>query len=471
MKALDYLLADVLVVGGGVAGCRAAIEAVEYASSVILVDQGTVGVPHPAAPQGGVYAAAQPTRFDGDTWQTHAADILQAGAGLADPTLVEVLAREALRGAWELDRYGIKWHRAAKGGFEARELPGHQFPRGLHVAVETGHSLKETLASHLRSHVGVRVIEDVYISSLMQHQGRVVGAIGIDRHSGDLLVLVAGSTILASGGLGGLFNFGVGWGSGVAMAYRLGAEVISPELYAPGSLVGRSNDMPYSLGGLRVDASGQTSLAALYAAGEAAGGTFGAGLLPGDALTHAAVSGAIAGRSAALAYRAIPRIKEESVKEERMRQGGLIRRALSAKPGSQPLADFVAQFNQRFQRALGPGCAEDSLDDMRTWLDGLPANWYQQVQFARTTGASQDLTPEARIDLIRMDYLLGMAKVALQAASQRAESRGVFQRSDRPETAPHGTGRFVAKRTQGQEVLTRLLTPETEALAAVDATA
>jgi succinate dehydrogenase/fumarate reductase flavoprotein subunit len=444
---------------------------VEYASSVILVDQGAVGVLHPSAPQGVVYAAAQPKRFVGDTWQTHAADILQAGAGLADPSLVEVLAREALRGAWDLDRYGIKWQRAPKGGFEARELPGHQYPRGLYKAAETSPSLKEAMASHLRSHVGVRVIEDIYISSLMQHQGRVVGAIGIDRHSGDLLVLVAGSTILASGGLGGLFNFGIGGGSGVAMAYRLGAEVISPELHAPGSLAGRSNETPYSLGGLRVDASGQTSLPALYAAGEAAGGTFGAGLLHGNVLTHAAVSGAIAGRSAALAYRAIPRIKEESVKEERMRQVGFIRRALSAKPASPPLADFVAQFNQRFQRALGPGCTEVSLGAMQAWLDTLPVNWYQQVQFAKTTGVSQDLTPEARIDLIRMDYLLGLARVVLQAATQRAESRGVFQRSDHPEAAAQGNGRFVAKRNRGQESFTRLLASEAQALAASDAAA
>jgi succinate dehydrogenase/fumarate reductase flavoprotein subunit len=128
---------------------------------------------------------------------------------------------------------------------------------------------------------------------LLQHQGQIVGAVGLLSKTGELLALTSGSVVLATGGMGGLFQFASGRGAGIGLAYRAGAELISPEMLqfdANSSIPAHA----FTLGGLRIDEQCQTSIPGLYAAGEAVGGVHGARLLSGNRLADAITLGAMA---------------------------------------------------------------------------------------------------------------------------------------------------------------------------------
>lgn len=440
MKVRDYLLADVLVVGGGIAGCRAAIEAAEYAASVILVDQDHIGGSSGEASLSACFAAAIPSVIIEDDWQQHARDTLSYGDGLGDPSLVAILTRDALRNAWEMERYHYYWARSEDGLFDPKKAPGHSFRRILRGSVENKFDTPgQALEAQVRSHVDIQVIEGVTITNLLQQQGRVVGAVGLEAESGDLYVMTAGGTILACGGIGSLFFQNARRGSGMGMAYRLGAEIIGPELQFV-----VSKGTPHtiaSLGGLRIDDACRTTLPGLFAAGEITGGIHGRKILPGNGLADGMVFGAIAGREAALAHHPLPRIKEEGVKEEKSRLQKFLKGA--GRRGS--LKMTLTELHEKIISALTVllEAPADKGEPILAELENYGSNWFRDL--SRPT---EEFSSTSLLKWVEMDYLLDLAVVVYKATQLRLQKGSPSMRVSGPASTNHNKFNVLAKHTQ-----------------------
>lgn len=440
MKVRDYLLANVLVVGGGIAGCRAAIEAAEYAANVILVDQDHSGKSIGEAYAPANFAAAIPSVVSGDDWQQHARDTMNYGDELGNPRLVAILTREALRNAWEMERYHYNWERSEDGLFDPQESPCHSSRRILRGSAENKFGTPiQALEDQVRSHVGVQVMEGLTITNLLQQQGRVVGAVGLEAESGDLYVMTAGGTILASGGIGSLFSQKARRGSGMGMAYRLGAEIIGPEL----QFVVSKGNFPTvtSLGGLRIDDSCRTTLPGLFAAGEITGGIHGRKILPGNRLTDEMVFGAIAGREAALAHHPLPRIKEEGVKEEMSRLQKFLKGAGRHGSLKITLTELHEEIISAMTEALNTQANLDGSTLIK--LENYGPNWFREL-----SRSAEDLSATSLLQWVEMDYLLDLAVVVYKAAQLRVQKESYSKRVSDPASMDHNKFNVLAKRTQ-----------------------
>jgi len=449
-EVVDYLMADVVVIGGGVAGCRAALEAVEHAASAILVDQGTVGSGPTLRGREPVFAAGDPSSCESDSWQSHYRDTLDYGEHLGEAPLAMLLAREALRNAWDLERCGLAWKRGPEGAFELASLDGHAYPRGLRLEEGAEQSPMEVLGARVREHIGLRVLENLTITTLLQQAGEIVGAVGLNPESGRLRVLTSSCVIMAAGGMGSLYDFGKRRGSIVAAAYRLGAEIMAPEIQAVGG-AGAADVSCYSLGGLRIDDCCRTTVPGLYAAGEAAGGVHGARLLPGNELTDAAVFGARAGRCAALERRPVPRIKEEGVKAEVMRLQRFAARMARGKQGGTSPADFAGQMNGVMRKEAGPRRSASTLEAAARWLETQTQSWLDEIEAPEPEVSGAHLR-----DMLEVDALLELAQVVVRAATMREESRGVHQRTDFPESDPAWAANITVRKEGSEHIFTSL---------------
>jgi succinate dehydrogenase/fumarate reductase flavoprotein subunit len=426
----DYLLSDVLVVGAGPAGCRAAVEAVEYAADVIIVDQGSIGGYARGTSQDVTYATAVPRDGWPDSWRRHFEDTARAGTKVGDEGLARILAREALRNAHELERYGFSWARAEDDGhFSVCSAAGHGHARLLHGGEGSYEDLSRHLASEIDRHVGIRSVANTFITTLLQHRGDVVGAVGIRRDSGDIVVFTAGSTVLATGGLGWAYGFESHGGSGMALGYRIGAQLIAPEMQK----MDAGKDDRFSLGGLRINEQCETTMPGLYAAGEVAGGVHGAALLPGNGLTDAIVFGGIAGRSAALARRGVPRIKEEGVKDELLRLRRLVRGKAAYKGERAALSQIRPQLIEGMRMHVGASRTAEGLAQMSETLRELREKALPVIGYAESAPSVDEA-----VSTIEVDQMLDLASAVVQAAQMRTETRGAHVRADNPETDDEG---------------------------------
>jgi len=450
LEVVDYLLADVVVIGGGVAGCRAALEAVDHAASVILVDQDTIGAGPSPIEREPVFAACAPSASGSDSWQHHFRDTLEHGEHLGQGPLALLLAREALRNAWDLERYGFVWKRGPERRFELLSMDGHTFPRGLRPEQGATQALEEILAAQVREQIGLRVLENLTITTLLQQAGEIVGAVGLYPDSGQLLVLTSSGVIVATGGMSGLYDFGTRRGSGVTIAYRPGAEIIAPEMQAV-SVAGAGDAACYSLGGLRIDDCCRTTVRGLYAAGEAAGGVHGARLLTGNKLTEAAVFGARAGRCAALDRRPIPRIKEEGVKTEIIRLQRFASRMARGKQGGTSPRKFGRQLNRMMQKGAGAWRTASALEAAARWLEVQSQGWLDEIEAPGPEVSGAQLR-----EVLEVDALLELAQVVVKAAMMREESRGAHQRKDFPETDPAWAANITVRKNGSEPIFTRL---------------
>jgi L-aspartate oxidase len=218
--------ANVLVVGGGVAGLMAALRAATHAN-VVLLTRAPLLESNSALAQGGIAAAMK----HDDSPLLHRNDTLEAGAGLSDEAAVEMLVEQAPRLMQWLDQLGVPFDR--EDGRIALGLEGsHSRRRILHVGDATGLALTRTLATHVRDTPTIRVLEGYQVIDLVCRADRCLGVLALDR-SGILHRFTAGATILATGGAGGLYgrtsNTPGALGEGVALAYRAGGEVADME--------------------------------------------------------------------------------------------------------------------------------------------------------------------------------------------------------------------------------------------------
>ena len=222
---------DVLIIGAGGAGLRAAIEAANSGASVGLICKSLLGKAHTVMAEGGM-AAAMGNNDDRDDWRVHFADTMRGGQYVNNYRMAELHAKEAPDRVRELEAWGAVFDRTPTGSINQRNFGGHRYPRLAHVGDRTGLELIRTLQDHT-VHLGVTVHMEYTVVDLVLDEGRAAGVLAYDRHRGVFQVFGAKAIILATGGLGRAYkitsNSWEGTGDGHALAYRAGAELIDME--------------------------------------------------------------------------------------------------------------------------------------------------------------------------------------------------------------------------------------------------
>ena len=222
---------DVLVVGAGGAGLRAAIEAAGRGARVGLLTKSLLGKAHTVMAEGGV-AAALAHADDRDSWRVHFADTMRGGQYLNNWRMAEHHAREAPDRVRELERWGALMDRTADGRMNQRNFGGHAYPRLAHVGDRTGLEMIRTLQDH-GIHQGIDVHMEVTVHRLLADGGRIAGALAYSRASGEFMVFRAGAVVLATGGLGRAYlvtsNSWEYTGDGHSLALDVGAELVDME--------------------------------------------------------------------------------------------------------------------------------------------------------------------------------------------------------------------------------------------------
>ena len=220
-RALPHLFTDVLVIGGGVAGLRAAIAATEF-GSVAVVAKKPLTESNTAEAQGGIAAAMSP----GDSVDLHVADTLATGTGICDEEMVRLIVGEGPARVGELITWGAKFDHK-NGEIEFTTEGGHSIARILHARGDaTGAEIAHTLAAKARSIGAIQLLEDHYVVDLLTTDGRAAGAV-VHSPTRGMMLLWASQVVLATGGIGRLYrettNPPAATGDGLAMAWRAGA--------------------------------------------------------------------------------------------------------------------------------------------------------------------------------------------------------------------------------------------------------
>jgi succinate dehydrogenase / fumarate reductase flavoprotein subunit len=222
---------DVLVIGAGGAGLRAAIAAAERGARVGLVCKSLLGKAHTVMAEGGV-AAAMAHVDDRDNWQVHFADTMRGGQYVNNWRMAELHAKEAPDRVRELEAWGAVFDRTPDGRILQRNFGGHRYPRLAHVGDRTGLEMIRTLQDHAIQK-GIDVHMEVTIVQLLKDGDRVCGALAYDRERGRFRLFAAGAVVLATGGIGRAFSVtSNSWeytGDGHSLAYAAGAELMDME--------------------------------------------------------------------------------------------------------------------------------------------------------------------------------------------------------------------------------------------------
>jgi succinate dehydrogenase / fumarate reductase flavoprotein subunit len=222
---------DVLVIGAGGAGLRAAIEASAAGVKVGLICKSLLGKAHTVMAEGGM-AAAMGNVDDRDSWKVHFADTMRGGQYVNNWRMAELHAKEAPARVHELEAWGAVFDRTREGKISQRNFGGHRYPRLAHVGDRTGLEMIRTLQDH-GIHQGITVHMEYTIVDLLKDGGRVVGAFGYDRERGRFRVFKAKAVVVCTGGLGRAYkvtsNSWEGTGDGVSLAYHAGAELLDME--------------------------------------------------------------------------------------------------------------------------------------------------------------------------------------------------------------------------------------------------
>ena len=222
---------DVLIIGAGGAGLRAAIEAANAGVSVGLICKSLLGKAHTVMAEGGM-AAAMAHNDDRDSWKVHFADTMRGGQYVNNWRMAEIHAKEAPDRVRELEAWGAVFDRTPDGRINQRNFGGHRYPRLAHVGDRTGLELIRTLQDHT-TYLGVTVHMEHTVIELILDGGRAAGVLAYDRERGRFHVFSAKAIVLATGGVGRAYkvtsNSWEGTGDGHALAYRAGAELIDME--------------------------------------------------------------------------------------------------------------------------------------------------------------------------------------------------------------------------------------------------
>ncbi|MBA2480568.1 MAG: FAD-binding protein, partial [Planctomycetes bacterium] len=229
---IQILEHDVLVIGAGGAGLRAAIEASNAGVSVGLVCKSLLGKAHTVMAEGGV-AAALANVDDRDSWKVHFADTMRGGQYVNNWRMAEHHAKEAPDRVRELEKWGAVFDRTKDGKILQRNFGGHRYPRLAHVGDRTGLEIIRTLQDKSVHEREIKVYMECTVVRLFKQGDRVTGALGYFRERGRFVLFKAKSIVMATGGLGKAYEItSNSWeytGDGYSLAYHAGADLIDME--------------------------------------------------------------------------------------------------------------------------------------------------------------------------------------------------------------------------------------------------
>ena len=231
---------DVIIIGAGLAGMRAALAARQNGADVAVISKVHPVRSHSNAAQGGINAALE---HAGDDWRDHAYDTVKGSDYLGDQDAIEVMCREAGSEVIQMEHYGVTFSRDEEGRLGTRAFGGQGKARTFFVADFTGQALLHVLYEQIMR-AGVRVYEEWFVLDLIVEDGRCAGAVVMEIKSGEIHVIRAKAVIMAAGGLGRVFepstNAIVCTGDGMGLAYRAGASLMDMEMvqYHPTTLKG-----------------------------------------------------------------------------------------------------------------------------------------------------------------------------------------------------------------------------------------
>ncbi|MEU9588712.1 fumarate reductase/succinate dehydrogenase flavoprotein subunit [Streptomyces sp. NPDC048219] len=244
MSVVDRQEWDVVVVGAGGAGLRAAIEARERGARTAVICKSLFGKAHTVMAEGGI-AAAMGNVNSGDNWQVHFRDTMRGGKFLNQWRMAELHAQEAPQRVWELETWGALFDRTKDGRISQRNFGGHEYPRLAHVGDRTGLELIRTLQQKIVSlqqedaretgdhESRLRVFQECTVTRVLKEGNRVSGVFGYARETGRFFVLQAPSVVIATGGIGKSFKVtSNSWeytGDGHALALLAGAPLLNME--------------------------------------------------------------------------------------------------------------------------------------------------------------------------------------------------------------------------------------------------
>ncbi|NIS14326.1 MAG: FAD-dependent oxidoreductase, partial [Thermoplasmata archaeon] len=259
--AQEHLSHEVVVIGGGLAGLRAALAASEAGADVAIVTKVQPLRSHSVAAQGGINAALR----EDDSVESHAFDTVKGSDYLADQDAVLVLTGEAPDRVREMEHWGTVFSRSEDGRIAQRPFGGAGYPRTAYAQDRTGHNLLHTLyETALRE--GVRVYDEFFVTKLVVSGGQCSGLIALDVKEGELHSIQARSVVIATGGYGRVFarstNAVINNGDGAAMAYRAGVPLEDMEFiqFHPTTLYGTNILMSEGVrgeGGYLVNSEGE----------------------------------------------------------------------------------------------------------------------------------------------------------------------------------------------------------------------
>ncbi|MXY19793.1 MAG: FAD-dependent oxidoreductase [Dehalococcoidia bacterium] len=231
---------DVLIIGAGLAGMRAALSARQNGADVAVISKVHPVRSHSNAAQGGINAALE---HAGDDWHDHAYDTVKGSDYLGDQDAIEVMCREAGSEVIQMEHYGVTFSRDENGRLGTRAFGGQGKARTFFVADFTGQALLHVLYEQIMR-AGVRVYEEWFVLEILVEDGECAGAVVMEIRSGDIHVIRAKAVIMAAGGLGRVFepstNALICTGDGMGLAYRVGAPLMDMEMvqYHPTTLKG-----------------------------------------------------------------------------------------------------------------------------------------------------------------------------------------------------------------------------------------
>ena len=223
---------DVLIIGAGGAGLRAAIAATERGLSVGVVSKSLLGKAHTVMAEGGIAAAVGNVDPD-DSWRQHFIDTMKSGKFINNWQMAEIFAKEAPERVIELEQWGALFNRTNEGKISQRPFGAHTYRRLCHVGDRTGLEMIRTLQEKILS-TEAKVYMETTITKLFKKDGRVVGALAYTRESGKFIHFKAKAVVMATGGWGRIYkvtsNSWEGTGDGVILAYNVGVELVDMEM-------------------------------------------------------------------------------------------------------------------------------------------------------------------------------------------------------------------------------------------------
>ncbi len=224
---------DVLIIGAGGAGLRAAIAASDAGARVVIASKTLLGKAHTVMAEGGI--AASVANVDSkDNWEVHFSDTIVEGAYLSNWRMAEILAKEAPERVYELERYGALFDRTTDGRIMQRAFGGHTYRRLCHVGDRIGLELLRTLEDQILHRNTIEMLDETYVTKIFYSGRQVGGAIGLRLRTGDFVAIKAKAIIIATGGCGRVYKVtSNSWectADGLELAYNSGAELMDMEM-------------------------------------------------------------------------------------------------------------------------------------------------------------------------------------------------------------------------------------------------